>query len=137
MVGAHVLTPASSTQWGGGERHLIDKYGTVRALVFGHFGEFNDGLLKLIGDISKSVSSQHHRSLGFKSEAAGRARAKAGVMRRLSMVALRATARHVLRGLVVIGPSCIHRHNERQAAAAEQASGDAFGEDRGHRWDGA
>ena len=37
---------------GGGERHLLDKYGHVKALVFGHFGEFNDGLLKLADDIS-------------------------------------------------------------------------------------
>ena len=58
-------------------------------------------------NISESVAKQHHRKLGFKSEMAGRSRATAGVMRRLSMVALRATARHVLRGLAVVGPSCI------------------------------
>ena len=34
----------------------------------------------------QSVAKQHHRMLGFKSEAAGRSRAKAGVMRRLSMI---------------------------------------------------
>ena len=47
--------------------------------------------------------------LGFKSEDAGRSRAKAGVMRRLSMVALRSTARHVLWGLAIVGPPCIHQ----------------------------
>ena len=90
----------------------------MQALVFGHFGEFNDGLLKLADDISKSVAKQHHRMLGFKSEDAGRSRAKAGVMRRLSMVALRSTARHVLRGLAVVGPPCIHQHNAREAIIA-------------------
>jgi hypothetical protein len=48
------------------------------------------------------VAKQHHRMLGFKSENGGRSRAKAGVMRRLSMVALRSTVRHVLRGLAVV-----------------------------------
>ena len=117
---------------GGGERHLISKYGIVQALVFGHFGEFNDGLLKLADAISKSVAKQHHRMLGFKSEDAGRSRAKAGVMRRLSMVALRSTARHVLRGLAVVGPPCIHQHNAREAA--RRAHYDAFGNDRGAPW---
>jgi hypothetical protein len=114
---------------GGGEAHLLQKYGLVRALVFGHFGEFNDGLLQLADKISKSVAKQHHRSLGFKSEAAGLSRAKAGVMRRLSMVALRATARHVLRGLQIVGPSCIHQHTARRTAQAAHL--DAFGPDRG------
>lgn len=117
---------------GGGERHLIDNFGHVRALVFGHFGEFNDGLLKLADDISKSVAHQHHRMLGFKSEEAGLSRAKAGVMRRLSMVALRATARQVLRGLAIVGPPCIHQHNAREAA--RRAHLDAFGADRGAPW---
>ena len=70
--------------------------------------------------------------LGFKSEDAGRSRAKAGVMRRLSMVALRSTARHVLRGLAVVGPPCIHQHNARETA--RRAHHDAFGNDRGAPW---
>ena len=107
-------------------------FGHVRALVFGQFGEFNDGLLKLADDISKSVAHQHHRMLGFKSEEAGLSRAKAGVMRRLSMVALRATARQVLRGLAIVGPPCIHQHNAREAA--RRAHLDAFGADRGAPW---
>ena len=70
--------------------------------------------------------------LGFKSEEAGLSRAKAGVMRRLSMVALRATARQVLRGLAIVGPPCIHQHNAREAA--RRAHLDAFGADRGAPW---
>ena len=65
----------------------------------------------------------------FKSEDAGRSRAKAGVMRRLSMVALRSTARHVLRGLAVVGLPCIHQHNARETA--RRAHHDAFGNDPG------
>ena len=75
---------------------------------------------------------EHHRMLGFKSEEAGLSRAKAGVMRRLSMVALRATARQVLRGLAIVGPPCIHQHNAREAA--RRAHLDAFGADRGAPW---
>ena len=88
--------------------------------------------IKLADDISKSVAHQHHRMLGFKSEEAGLSRAKAGVMRRLSMVALRATARQVLRGLAIVGPPCIHQHNAREAA--RRAHLDAFGADRGAPW---
>ena len=50
--------------------------------------------------------------LGFKSEAGGLSRAKVGVMRRLSMVALRSTAR----------ATCCGGHH------------DAFGNDRGATW---
>ena len=49
-------------------------------------------------------------------------------MRRLSMVALRATARQVLR----VAPPCIHQHNAREAA--RRAHLDAFGADRGAPW---
>ena len=67
--------------------------------------------------------------LGFKSENGGRSRAKAGVMRRLSMVALRSTARHALRGLAIVASTCIHQHNAREAE--RRAHHDAFGADRG------
>ena len=50
--------------------------------------------------------------------AGGRSRAKAGVMRRLSMVALRCTARQLLRGLAIVGPSCIHQRNALRPLAA-------------------
>ena len=53
---------------------------------------------------SAITSPRPAASMGFKSEMVGRSRAKEGVMRRLSMVALRATARHVLRGRVVVRP---------------------------------
>ena len=53
-------------------------------------------------------------------------------MRRLSMVALRSTARHVLRGLAVVGPPCIHQHNAREAA--RRAHHHAPGNDRGAPW---
>jgi hypothetical protein len=53
-------------------------------------------------------------------------------MRRLSMVALRCTARHVLRGLAIVGPPCIHQHNAREAE--RRAHHDAFGANRGTLW---
>ena len=34
----------------------------------------------------------------------------------LSMTALRSTARHVLRGLAIVAPACIHQRNAREAA---------------------
>ena len=33
---------------GGGERHLLNKYGHVQALVFGHFGELSSNHAKLL-----------------------------------------------------------------------------------------
>ena len=48
------------------------------------------------------------------------------------MVALRATARHVLHGLAIVGLPCIHQHNAREAA--RRAHLDAFGADRGAPW---
>jgi len=50
------------------------------------------------------------------------------------MVALRSTARHVLRGLAIVGPPCIHEHNARETA--RRAHHDAFGNDRGAPWRG-
>ena len=48
------------------------------------------------------------------------------------MVALRSTARHVLRGLAIVGPPCIHEHNARETA--RRAHHDAFGNDLGAPW---
>ena len=45
------------------------------------------------------------------------------------MVALRATARHVLRGLAIVGPPCIHQHNARRMPPDTQH--DAFESNRG------
>ena len=56
----------------------------------------------------------------------------AGVMRRLSMTALRSTARQVLRGLAIVGPACVHQRNAREAA--RRAHLDTFGTDRGAPW---
>ena len=50
------------------------------------------------------------------------------------MVALRSTARHVLRGLAIVGPPCIHEHNARETP--RRAHHDAFGNDRGAPWRG-
>jgi hypothetical protein len=86
--------------------------------VFGHFGEFNDGLIKLVSDISRSIAHQHHRALGFKSVKGGLSRAKAGVMRRLSMVALRCTARQLLRG----SPSSAPRASTSTTLASRRAA---------------
>ena len=60
--------------------------------------------------ISESIAAQHHRKLGFKSELGRRShRAKAGIMQRISMVALRATARQVIRGVALVGAANVHR----------------------------
>ena len=120
-----VLLPASI--------HVLDRGGKVRFFINTSAAcEFNDGLLGLANDISVSIAHQHHRKLGFKSKEGGPARAKAGVMRRLSMTALRSTARQVLRGLAIVGPTCIHQRNAREAA--HRAHLDAFGADRGAPW---
>jgi len=54
-------------------------------------------------------------------------------MRRLSMVALRSTARHVLRGLVIVGPraSTSTTPGRRRVRRAHH---DAFGANRGTPW---
>ena len=36
----------------------------MKFTIFGHFGEFNDGLMKLVKSISESEAKQHHRELG-------------------------------------------------------------------------
>ena len=75
---------------------------------------------------------QHHRKLGFKSELGGRSRAKAGIMQRISMVALRATARQVIRGVALVGAANVQAHSDRRAEkTAEAAKYDAFGPNHG------
>ena len=58
-----------------------------------------------------------------------RLRAKAGMMRRISMAILKATARHLLRGREIIVPQAMHTHVARRArsVAAREAG---FGENR-------
>ena len=99
-------------------------------LVFGHFGEFNKELLEFIGKISESIAAQHHRKLGFKSELGGRSRAKAGIIQYISMVALRATARQVIRGVALVVAANVQAHMRsdwRAEKTAEAAKYDAFG----------
>ena len=70
--------------------------------------------------------------LGFKSELGGRSRAKAGIMQRISMVALRATARQVIRGVALVGAANVQAHSDRRAEkTAEAAKYDAFGPNHG------
>ena len=53
--------------------------------------------------VPNSVAAQHHRKLGlFKSELGGLSRVKARIMQRISMVALRATARQVIRRVALV-----------------------------------
>jgi hypothetical protein len=99
---------------------------------FYSFGEFNKELLEFIGKISESIAAQHHRKLGFKSELGGRSRAKAGIIQRISMVALRATARQVIRGVALVGAANVQAHSDRRAEkTAEAAKYDAFGPKHG------
>ena len=51
------------------------------------------------------------KNLTFKNELGGRSRAKAGIMQRISMVALRATARQVIRGVALVGAANVQAHN--------------------------
>ena len=99
--------PDDAHSSGGAERYLEAEFGTVQPLVFGHFGEVNRRFLELIDKLAEVVSFQHHRVHGWKSASAGICRAKAGIMRRVSMAVLRETARHVTRGLDVVGPQCV------------------------------
>ena len=52
------------------------------------------------------ISFLHHWEHGWKNARAGIPRAKAGVMRRVSMAVLKSTARHMLWGLEIIVPYC-------------------------------
>ena len=70
----------------------------------------------------------------FKNELGGRSRAKAGIMQRISMVALRATARQVIRGVALVGAANVQAHNlsdRRAEKTAEAAKYDAFGPNHG------
>ena len=64
-----------------------------------------------------------------------RSRAKAGIMQRISivsMVALRATARQVIRGVALVGAANVQAHSDRRAEkTAEAAKYDAFGPNHG------
>ena len=79
----------------------------MQPLVFGHFGELNGRFVELLHRIAESMAFQHHRAHGWKNAKAGICRAKVGVIRRVSMVVLRETARHVVRGLATVGPQSV------------------------------
>ena len=72
-----------------------------------------------------------HNKKSWKSAKGGYPRAKAGVMRRVSMAVLKATARHTLHGLEIITPQAMHTHTARRAKseAAKEADFDE------HRYD--
>ena len=119
--------PDGSHSKGGAERYLEAEFGTVQPLVFGHFGEVNRRFLELIDKLAEVVSFQHHRVHGWKNANAGICRAKAGIMRRISMAVSRETARHVTRGLDVVGPQCVQARIARRAqSSAAEADLDEF-----------
>ena len=70
---------------------------------------------------------KHHRAHGWKNAKAGICRAKVGVIRRVSMVVLRETARHSTRGLEIVGPQCVQERAARRArSSAAEADMDEF-----------
>jgi hypothetical protein len=124
---------------GGGEKYFRTEFGEVQPLVFGHFGELNERFHQLIDRTARCVAFLHHREHGWKNAKAGIPRAKAGVMRRISMAVLKATARHVLRGLEIIVPQAMHTHTARRSRsmAAREADFDEHRFDaRAHGGDG-
>ena len=111
---------------GGGEKFFFEQFGEVQPLVFGHFGELNERFHKLIHSTAVTVAALYHREHGWKNARAGIPRAKAGVMRRVSMAVLKATARHTLYGLEMIAPRAMRQHAVRRAlsCAAREADFD-------------
>ena len=104
---------------GGGERYLVSEFGAVQPLVFGHFGEINSRFQTLIDELAEVVANLHHREHGWRSAKAGICRAREGIMRRVSMAVLRETARHITRGLEIVGPQCVQKRVARRAAEAD------------------
>ena len=73
------------------------------------------------------IAERHHRPFGWKNANAGISRARAGVMRRISMAILRATAQHLLSGLDIIGPNSIYASEERRRqTSASEAEHDEY-----------
>ena len=94
--------------------------------MFGYFGELNERFHKLIHSTAVTVAALYHREHGWKNARAGIPRAKAGVMRRVSMAVLKATARHTLYGLEMMAPRAMRQHAVRRAlsCAAREADFD-------------
>jgi hypothetical protein len=108
-------------------RHLLEKYTEVQPLVFGHYGEINKTFSTLIERLGRAIAARHHRPFGWKNANAGISRARAGVMRRISMAILRATAQHLLSGLDIIGPHSIYASEElRRQTSASEAEHDEY-----------
>ena len=64
--------------------------------------------------------------------AAGAAADETGIMQCISMVALRATTRQVIRGVALVGAANVQAHSDRRAEkTAEAARYDAFGPNHG------
>ena len=49
-------------------------------------------------------------------------RAKAGIMQRISMVTLRATARQVIRGVALVGAANVQAHSDRWTEKTAEAA---------------
>ena len=107
-------------------KYLDLEFGEVQPLVFGHFGELDERFHKLIHSTAVTVAALYHREHGWKNARAGIPRAKAGVMRRVSMAVLKATARHTLHGLEMMAPRAMRQHAVRRAMslAAREADFD-------------
>ena len=85
------------------------------------------GIPTLIGAFDRAIAARHHRPFGWKNANAGTSRARAGVMRRISMAILRATAQHLLSGLDIIGPHSIYASEElRRQTSASEAEHDEY-----------
>ena len=96
-------------------------------MVFGHFGEINSHFQTLVDELAGVVAYLHHREHGWRSAKAGICRAREGIMRRVSMVVLRETARHITRGLEIVGPRCVQERTARRArSSAAEADMDEF-----------
>ena len=83
--------------------------------------------LKHMHELAEVVSNLHHREHGWRSAKAGICRAREGIMRRVSMAVLRETARHITRGLEIVGPQCVQKRVARRArSSAAEADMDEF-----------
>ena len=81
----------------------------------------------LIDELAEVVANLHHREHGWRSAKAGICRAREGIMRRVSMAVLRETARHITRGLEIVGPQCVQKRVARRAqSSAAEADMDEF-----------
>ena len=91
------------------------------------YQKINSRFQTLIDELAEVVAYLHHREHGWRSAKAGICRAREGIMRRVSMVVLRETARHITRGLEIVGPQCVQeRAARRMRSSAAEADMDEF-----------